>query len=120
MKVVKFTLLGEPSSKANSRKLVTIKGLPRFIKSQDALDYLTLVRCQCIPLPTLLTGELVFEAHIYYRTQRKDLDPSLILDALQGLIYENDRQIREMHIFHFIDRENPRSEIKIWRRQKEF
>ena len=118
MKVVKFTLLGEPSSKANSRKLVTIKGLPRFIKSQDALDYLTLVRCQCTPIPTLLSGDLSFTARIFYKTHRKDLDPSLILDALQGLIYANDRQVREMHLYHGIDKDNPRAEIEIRERSK--
>ena len=30
---------GEPASKANSRRLVTIGGRPRFIKSKKALDY---------------------------------------------------------------------------------
>ena len=30
---------GEPASKSNSRRLVTIGGRPRFIKSKKALDY---------------------------------------------------------------------------------
>ena len=28
-------------------------------------------------------------------------------------VYENDRQVREKHVFHFIDRVNPRAEIEI-------
>jgi Holliday junction resolvase RusA-like endonuclease len=118
MRVARFTIFGEPSSKANSRRLVTFGGKPRFIKSQDALDYLTLVRCQCTGIHPLLSGDLSFTARIFYKTQRKDLDPSLILDALQGLIYTNDRQIREMHLYHAIDKDNPRAEIEIRERSK--
>ena len=35
--VVMFTVFGEPASKANSRKLVTLHGKPRFIKSKKAI-----------------------------------------------------------------------------------
>lgn len=113
MPTVRFVILGEPSSKANSRRLVTIKGLPRFIKSKDALTYLEFLKLQVPILPRLLDGPLSFTAHIYYASHRKDLDPSLILDGLQGLVYANDRQIREQHLFHGIDRVNPRAEIEI-------
>ena len=37
---IKFTIFGEPASKANSRQLVTIKGRPAFIKSKKALDFI--------------------------------------------------------------------------------
>ena len=50
-------------------------------------------------------------AHLYYASRRPDLDPSLILDALQGRVYRNDRAVREMHLYHRLDRENPRAEI---------
>ncbi len=33
---------GEPASKANSRRLVTIKGRPAFIESKKALAYVKL------------------------------------------------------------------------------
>jgi len=110
---IRFVIPGEPSSKANSRRLVTIKGLPRFIKSRDALSYLEFLKLQAPVLPRLLDGPLSFTAHIYYTSHRKDLDPSLILDGLQGIVYKNDRQIREMHLFHGIDKTNPRAEIEI-------
>jgi Holliday junction resolvase RusA-like endonuclease len=51
--------------------------------------------------------------HIYYASQRPDLDESLILDLLQGILYKNDRQVRERHVYHFIDKLNPRTEIWI-------
>ena len=68
---------------------------------------------------------------IYYATERPDLDESLILDVLQDRfktfgsgdtkrrelvqkgVYQNDRQVREKHIFHAIDRKNPRNEVLI-------
>jgi Holliday junction resolvase RusA-like endonuclease len=108
-------IYGEPASKANSRQLVTIKGRPAFIKSKKARCYADDVARQIVPLLPLLTGPLKFTATIYYATHRPDLDESVILDALQGRVYENDRQVREKHIFHAIDKRNPRAEISIER-----
>ena len=34
---------------------------------------------------------------IYYAS-RPDLDESLILDCMQGLVYKNDRQVKEKHV----------------------
>jgi Holliday junction resolvase RusA-like endonuclease len=41
------------------------------------------------------------------------LDESLILDLLQGLVYKNDRQVKERHTYWGLDPENPRAEIII-------
>lgn len=104
-------IYGEAASKANSRKFALIGGKPRFIKSQKALGFAADVARQIVPLSPLLAGPLRFTAKIFYRTHRPDLDESLILDALQGLIYENDRQVREKHVFHGIDKLSPRVEV---------
>jgi Holliday junction resolvase RusA-like endonuclease len=32
---------------------------------------------------------------------------------MQGFIYENDRQVKEKHIYHALDKENPRAEIRV-------
>jgi Holliday junction resolvase RusA-like endonuclease len=50
---------------------------------------------------------------IYYASRRPDLDESLILDLMQGIIYENDRSVKEKHIFWGLDKENPRAEITV-------
>ena len=56
---------------------------------------------------------------IYYRTQRPDLDESLILDLLEKCgVYKHDRLVREKHGYHHIDRTTPRAEIRIEPRQK--
>lgn len=50
---------------------------------------------------------------IHYASRRPDLDDSIILDAMQGAIYVNDRQVKERHIYWALDKTNPRSEIWI-------
>ena len=108
-----YTIVGEPASKSNSRRLVTIGGRARFIKSQKALDYVASLREQVTPMQPLLTGDIRMTAHVYYASRRPDLDVSLILDALQGIAYENDRQVKEMHLYHHLDRDNPRAVISL-------
>jgi Holliday junction resolvase RusA-like endonuclease len=60
-----------------------------------------------------MTGDLRVTLHIFYASRRPDLDESLILDLMQGLIYENDRQVKERHCYWGLDPDNPRSEIII-------
>ena len=60
-----------------------------------------------------MTGDLKVTMTIYYASRRPDLDESLILDLMQGLVYENDRQVKERHTYWGLDKENPRAEIII-------
>jgi Holliday junction resolvase RusA-like endonuclease len=106
-------IFGEPASKANSRRVVRFGSMSRLIKSQKALNYSDAFRQQCQPLAVLMTGDLRVTLHIYYASRRPDLDESLILDLMQGLIYENDRQVKERHAYWGLDPENPRAEILI-------
>jgi len=106
-------IFGEPASKANSRRVVHYGGMSRLIKSKKALSYSDVFKQQCKPLATLMTGDLRVTLHIFYASRRPDLDESLILDLMQGLIYENDRQVKERHCYWGLDPENPRAEIII-------
>jgi len=108
-------IFGEPASKANSRRVVRFGGVSRLIKSKKALSYSDLFKQQCRPLARLMTGDLRVTLHIWYASRRPDLDESLILDLMQGLIYENDRQVKERHAYWGLDPENPRAEILIER-----
>lgn len=121
-------IIGEAASKANSRKLVTIGGRPAFIKSQKARDY---ERDALLQIPAsakvMFAGPLRVTIRIWYATERPDLDESVILDVLQAKtegtgkerkiirrgVYLNDRQVREKHVFHGIDRLMPRAEIEV-------
>jgi len=110
---VDIKIYGEPASKANSRKLVTIRGRPAFIKSKKARDYVAMFAKQCPTLSEMLEGDLSVTMTIFYATRRPDLDESVILDCMQDKIYKNDRQVKEKHIFWGLDRDNPRAEISV-------
>lgn len=126
---VRATIWDEPASKSNQRinfrtgrkcpKCRLGTGAIRSIKSKKARKFLDSVNDQLEPLPELLQGELRMDIAIWYRTQRPDLDESIVLDALQGIFYKDDRQVRERHVYHFVDKEHPRVVVKISRRQKE-
>lgn len=112
---ISFVIKGSPQSKANSRRLVVNNktGRMMFIKSKAAISYNDAFRMQCPKLDTLLEGDVCVTAHIYYGSRRPDLDESIVLDAMQGLIYSNDRQVKEKHIYWHLDPENPRAEITV-------
>lgn len=110
---ISFTIHGEPASKANSRRLVTIQGMPRFIKSKKALAYERDFKLQCPRLDELLLTDVSVRAIIYYASRRPDLDESVILDCMQDLIYKNDRQVKHKEIWWGLDRDNPRAEIEV-------
>ena len=105
---------GEPASKANSRQIVMFGKRPAIIKSKKARDYVKTFEKQATSLETLLEGDLAVHITIYYASRRPDLDESVILDCMEGVIYVNDRQVKEKHIFHGLDKDNPRSEIFVW------
>lgn len=121
---IQLLILGEPASKSNSRRAIFSKGTPRFIKSKKALDYKKFflwqvaeqMRLNCtkngLQVPPF-TCNVIVEMTIFYASRRPDLDESLILDLLQGFAYENDRQVKEKHIYWGLDKENPRTQIKI-------
>lgn len=113
-----WVVRGEPASKANSRKVVRIGGMSRLIKSQKALTYSQMFKEQAEPLAELMEGDVRVTMFIHYASRRPDLDESLILDLLQGVAYLNDRQVKEKHIYWYLDKANPRAEIIVDEMQK--
>ena len=106
---ITFTILGEPASKSNGRRW-TGKFL---IKSEKALNYSDMFKQQCPVLAPLMEGDLRVTIKIWYASRRPDLDASLIFDLMQGFIYENDRAVKEQHLYWGLDKENPRAEITV-------
>ena len=109
-----FTILGEPASKANSRKIVLFGKRPAVIKSEKARRYLKQFESQCGILDELFEGDVGVEMTIFYASRRPDLDESLILDAMEKKIYGNDRQVKEKVIRHGLDKENPHADIRVY------
>ena len=112
-RTVTMTILGEPASKANSRKIVKFGNRPAIIKSQKARDYEKMFASQCPTLDDILTEDVSVKITIYYKSRRPDLDESVILDCMQDRIYKNDRQVKEKHIYWGLDRNSPRSIIEV-------
>ena len=110
---LKFTILGEPASKANSRKAVFWGKRPAFIKSDKALNYSESFAAQCPTLETLLECDVQLVMTIFYASRRPDLDESLILDLMQGKIYRNDRQVKLRTTAWGLSPLNPRMNLEI-------
>lgn len=116
--VYKSVVMTEPSSKANSRRLIYVRNKPRFILSKNAQEYCQEwgVNSREMVVPDgPVTFDVAVVMKIYYATRRKDLDESLILDMLQGRAFVNDRQVKKKDITWGLDKEVPRSEIEIYR-----
>lgn len=133
--MIQFVIHGEPASKANQRQLVTFpdgKGgkRPALIKSKKARGW---ERDALLQIPASarqrLEGRLRVTLWIYYESERPDLDASVVMDVLQDRwsgtgdkrvlvqpgVYRNDRQVREMHFYHGIDRFKPRVSVLVER-----
>jgi Holliday junction resolvase RusA-like endonuclease len=128
---VRFTILGEAASKANSRNIVTIAGRPSSIKSKKALDFETEALLQ-IPAEArrMFVGMVAVELRVFYASMRPDLDESIVLDVLQAKfaaitkdkprrlvrrgVYLNDRQVWHKRITRGLDPTNPRIEVTVW------
>lgn len=131
--MISFTILGEPASKANQRRIVNFGERTALVKSKKALGYERDSLRQIPPAARQrLEGPVCVTLRIYYASERPDLDESIVLDVLQdrwskvpgGLagtdrrlaqagVYRNDRQVREKHVYHCIDRRNPRTDVEV-------
>jgi crossover junction endodeoxyribonuclease RusA len=61
-----------------------------------------------------ITEPVALSIRFYFATKRRrDLDNQnkLVLDALTGIVYEDDSQIDELHLYRRYDKQNPRIEI---------
>jgi Holliday junction resolvase RusA-like endonuclease len=89
------------------------KNFVAFIKSEKAQAFVKSVDRQTPTITPLLGGRLRITVKVFYATERPDLDISLLMDCLQMKIYRNDRQIREQHVYHDIDKADPRVVVKV-------
>jgi len=64
----------------------------------------------------LHTEELELDVKYYFGTKHKrDIDnyAKLVLDSMEGIVYEDDKQIKRITIEKFYDKKSPRTEIII-------
>lgn len=110
---VDFWVAGEPASAKNQRRIVTIGGKPRLIKSAKALAYCKTFEKQCTGKIELIDGDVAILLDVWYASRRPDLAcMDLIMDLCQGVVYANDRSVKASMSLWNLDRRNPRVRIR--------
>lgn len=108
---IALTLPVPPSVNAYWRKYRN-----RIVVSEAGQAYKLAVAgiCRCQQIETL-HGEVAVTVRVYRKEKRGDTDNYLkvLLDALKGFTYQDDKQITEIHIYRFDDRTNPRAEVEV-------
>jgi crossover junction endodeoxyribonuclease RusA len=104
-----------PYPPSSNRYWRTYRG--RTVKSDEARKYQDEAGwCARVAGAEMLAGDVAMELKIY--RPRKSGDTSnrikVLEDAMQGILYENDNQIVEIHAYRFDDSHSPRIELKVW------
>ncbi len=86
----------------------------RVITSPEAAHYKNAVR-MTLRTPKI-AGRVALNISVYRPRKAGDLDNYLkvLLDSLQGVLYDNDAQITEIHAFRYDDPANPRVHLVAW------
>ena len=119
MKEIKLTLPGSIRSKKNSKRIFATGRFKRVLPSKAYCEWEQNVRADLSMYAFFkdpISCPVSVEGHIYFKGQRPDLSGALesIGDALEGMIWENDRQIESWdgsRLYH--DLNNPRTEITV-------
>jgi len=64
----------------------------------------------------ILEDELELDVTIYFKDKRRrdwDNFHKLSMDAMEGIVFKDDSQIKDAHVHMRYDKENPRIDIKI-------
>jgi hypothetical protein len=115
---VKITVPGKPLSVNAAYRVVKLGPRSGLAKTSEANAYQGRVRMAAV-LAMLgrppMTGDLVFEITAYWPRRNADSDAAtkLTKDALQGVVYANDRIVRRDVSERAHDAVNPRVEITV-------
>lgn len=114
------TIIGEPASAKNQRRIVQVGGKPRIIKSKKAFEYIRKFDAQCPVMDPMIDVDVALRVDVWYASRRPDLAcMDLIQDLLQDKVYLNDRQVKASMSIWNLDRENPRVRIRLIRMEQE-
>ena len=112
----KKTIYGQPPSKSNSNKIITVNGHSKLGKTEVIKKYELDFFMQCSLRKKGICKRFKLTVDVYFRSDLPDLDNAMkvILDCLQtcGAI-KNDRLCAEIHARKLIDKKNPRIEFTI-------
>lgn len=111
-----FTIIGQVPSKANSYKVITLRGHGALGKTKALTDYEKAFYLQC-PLRDLnIQGFFKVEFDVFFTTLNHDIDNAakILLDSLQMCkVIKNDNRCVELKMRKFKDAATPRCIIRI-------
>ena len=111
------TIYGNPPSKSNSYRIITIKGHGSLCKTKALTQYEKDFYIQCNHYRNKnIEGYFEFYIDVYYPNQRSDLDGvmKVVLDCLQKVnAIKNDNRAIKIVAQKFLDKLNPRIEFEI-------
>lgn len=86
----------------------------RVYVSQEAQDYKQLVGLT-LAGRDVLDGEIWLDVKIYRKAKRGDIDNYLkvLFDAMQGCVYQNDKQVMSISVLLLDDPKDPRVEVGV-------
>jgi Holliday junction resolvase RusA-like endonuclease len=118
VKEVKLVLSGNPKSTNNIYRAAARGSFVSYYMTEEGKALKTAyqweAKAQWRGAP--LQGELALSVRFYFGTKRKaDLDNfnKLWQDALSGIVYNDDSQIGELHLYRDYDKTNPRIEVTV-------
>lgn len=115
MECPKQIIYGQPPSKSNAYRIITIHGHGSLAKTAATKKYEESFFMQCSLRNANITKRYKLTVDVYFSSDRPDLDNALkvIEDCLQtSCVVKNDRLCAEIHARKLIDKVNPR--IEFW------
>jgi Holliday junction resolvase RusA-like endonuclease len=113
----KQIIYGNPPSKSNCYKIISLNGHGSLAKTKALKQYENDFFIQCNKYRNAnISGYFEFDIDVYYPSQRADLDNSLkvVLDCLQKVkAIDNDNKCVKIVANKFLDKANPRIEFII-------
>lgn len=109
-------ILGQPPSKSNCYRVITLHGHGSLSKTSALKTYEEAFFLQCSLRGAMISKRFMIDVDVYYSSDRPDLDNAFktILDCLQACkAIKNDRLCAEIHGRKLIDKTNPRIEFEI-------
>ena len=114
---MKQTIYGNPPSKSNCYKIITLSGHGSLCKTKALKQYENDFYIQCNHYRNKnIAGYFEIYIDVFYPSQRSDLDNSLkcVLDCLQKVkAIDNDNKAVKIVAQKFLDKANPRIEFLI-------
>jgi len=115
---MKITLQGEPKSTSHIYHYHCKFGYPKGYMTKAGKDLKESYQWQAKSQwkKEIITGDVKMEVRLFFGTKRKsDIDnfSKICNDALTGIVFADDSQIKELHLYKDYCKNSPRVEIEI-------